>query len=368
MDEISLLRRSRNDIPERTPQDIAHGRAALFRAIEDESPFSLFAGVDSLSVVEPRVRRHRQAMVWTGFSALTATGLTVAIVAANVFGIGGVNGGADPAAASVLESAASATLEFSDPAVGPGQYKFVRTDAVFAGSGNVEADGPVVAFLEKSHEELYVPSRRTDDWVWISCTRTPFQTFGPESEALAELFGLRGDTSIFRRLAGGAGASGEPLTGYNNGTRKPSDDYDALPRDPQQLLDRIFTFNGRAGQSRDGEALVWIADTLRWGTVPAEVRAALYGAAALIPGVTITDAQATLNGAKGIAIGRVETASNIRQDLIIDPTTGQFIGERQVALDSDNGLPAGTTIASTAVTTTIVDAAPSDTSTCGVRE
>lgn len=367
MDEISLLRRSRNDIPERTPQNIARGRAALFRAIDEESPFSLFAGVENLQVVEPRVRRRRRTMVWTGFSALTATGLTVAIVAANVLGFGGLDGAADPAAASVLESAATATLEFSDPVVAAGQYKLVRTDAIFAATGSVEKDGPFVSFLENYHDETYVPADRAADWVWISCARTPFQTFGPESEALAKMFASGGDTSVFRRLPGGDAPNGDAFGGYNNGTRNLSDDYNALPGDPQQLLDAIYAFNGKAGQSRDGEALVWIADTLRSGTVPAEARAALYKAAALIPGVTITEEQATLNGAKGTAIGRVETASNTRQDLIIDPATGQFIGERQVALNGYNGLPAGTTIASTAVTTTVVDTAPTDTSTCGAH-
>jgi len=305
--------------------------------------------------------------VWTGFSTLTATGLTVAIVAASVLGIGGLNGRADPAAASALESAATTTLHFSDPVVGRGQYELVRTDAIFAASGSVEKDGPFVAFLQNYHGETYVPADRSDDWVWISCARTPFQTFGPESETLAKMFTSGGDTTVYRRLLGGVGANGDPFGGYNNGTRNPSDDYNALPRDPQQLLDTIYNFNGKAGQSRDGEALVWIADTLRSGTVPAEVRAALYKAAALIPGVTIAEEQATLNGATGAAIGRVETASNIRQDIIIDPVTGQFIGERQVALDSYNGLPAGTTIASTAVTTTVVDAAPTDASVCGAH-
>lgn len=365
MDEISLLRHSRNDIPERSPQDIARGRAVLFRAIEDESPFSL---TDKVRIPEPRARRRRRAMAWTGFSALAATGLTVALVAVNVLGVGGAIGTPDRAAASVLDSAAAATLKFSDPTVGPGQYKLVRTDAVYAGSGSVDSGGPVVSFLEKSQDELYIPANRSDDWVWISCMRTPFQTFGPASEALVkEVYKPGVDTSAFRRLPGGARPDGAPFAGYHDETGRRSEAYDALPRDPQQLLDRIYTFNGKAGQSRDGEALVWIADTLRGGTVPAEVRAALYKAAALIPGVTITEEQTTLNGRHGTAFGRVETSDNIRQDLIIDPATGQFIGERQVALDSYNGLPAGTTISSAAVTTTVVDAAPTDTSACGAH-
>ena len=131
----------------------------------------------------------------------------------------------------------------------------------------------------------------------------------------------------------------------------------------ENLLEQLNV--AAAGQSRDGQALEWITSTLRRGTVPAEFRAALYKTAAEIPGVTITEEQATLNGKTGVAIGRLETASNTRRDLIIDPATGQFIGEREVILDESAGVPAGTVTASSAVTTTVVDAAPADAALCG---
>ena len=115
--------------------------------------------------------------------------------------------------------------------------------------------------------------------------------------------------------------------------------------------------NGK-GQSDDGEALVFIADLLRTGLVPADLRAALYKTAALIPGVSVTDDQATLDGRKGIAIGRVETTSHRRQDIIIDPTTGLLIGEREVLTEPRGLVPAGTATTWTAIETSISDAAP----------
>jgi len=127
------------------------------------------------------------------------------------------------------------------------------------------------------------------------------------------------------------------------------------------LLNHIYKTTMGQGNSPDGQALVWIADTLRFGAVPANLRAALYKAAAMIPGVEITEEQANLNGATGIAIGRLEDANGIRQDLIIDPATGQLIGERQVLThegDEQSGFPVGTIISWTAITTTVVDGAP----------
>lgn len=139
-----------------------------------------------------------------------------------------------------------------------------------------------------------------------------------------------------------------------------SDDYDTLPREPRQLLDKIYELNGNSGPSSDGQALQWIIDALRGGTAPADFRAALYKAVADIPGVEITENQATLNGRTGIAIGRVETTSDTRYDLIIDPESGQFIGEREVTLDGYASFPPGTATSWTAVTTTVTGSAPTD--------
>jgi RNA polymerase sigma-70 factor (ECF subfamily) len=300
--------------------------------MENETPF-----------VATSTPHRRRTATWIGFSALGAGALTVALVATNVLGFAGWRGGADSAAASVLESAAIATLQASDPVLAPGQYLLVQTDAVYA------ATGEGAGFLESYHDELYVPADRDDDWVWMRYARTPIQTFGPESEALAKA--MEGSTSDeLLRAPGGSFYGGSPT--------QISGDYDDLPRDPHQLLNQIYLKTLAAGRSRDGEALVWIADVLRTGTVPADLRAALYEAAAAIPGVTVTEQQATLDGSTGIAIGRVETVDDTRQDLIIDPTTGRFIGEREVTLKAAAGLPAGTATSSTAVTTTVVDSAP----------
>lgn len=382
MDEISLLRRARSDVAERAPEDIARGRAALFRAIEDQSPFATFAGFESDALyVEQRARRRRR-FSYAGLSAVGAASIVAALVATNLFGVGAWRGGADPAAADALNSAALAALEVSDPVVGPGQFLRVRTDAVYAAMGNLEADAEwarqhnngelsgveMTSFLETYRSELHIPADRAGDWFYLQCLREPFQTFGPRSETYAAELAAEAakyeSSEVVSTLPGGQLYGGDPFGGYYNGTTDISDDWDALPRDPRELLDTIYRFEAGAGQSRDGQALVWIADTLRGGTVPAETRAAMYRAAALIPGVEITEQQATLNGSTGIAIGRVETVSDFRQDIIVDPATGQFIGERRVHLSEVADIPAGTAAGWTAVTTTVVDAAPTDASAC----
>jgi hypothetical protein len=375
MDEISLLRRVRNDIPERAPEDVGRGRAALFAHIDgEESP-----GVNS--------NPHRwRIAAWVAASVLTAAAVAVVLVIAPKV-LSGNNGNdgvlAEPgvtptatsgsmvlaSAATVLKSAAVETLGSSDPVVGPGQYLLVQTNAVNLVQGSIEADRAkieanggsieeedLVSYVEGARDDLYIPANRDDEWVWVRYTRTPVETFGPRSEALAqEALVVFPDQTM--RLPGGAFDGGSAIDSYYIGT-EPVRGYDALPRDPQQLLATIYELTVGMGPSPDGEALVWIADRLRSGTVPADLRAALYEAAAKIPGVTITEQQATLGGTTGIAIGRDETVNGFRQDIIIDPATGQFIGERMVLLTGYGDVPEGTVMNSTSVTTTVVDSAP----------
>ncbi|GEB47288.1 hypothetical protein MTE01_32330 [Microbacterium testaceum] len=341
MDEISLLRRARTNIPDRTPNEVARGRTALVNLIETQGPVTPRKVVDTNTASTLTSTRHRrQVTAWAGFSVLGAAAMVIALVVINLVGIPGWQGGAEPAAASVLKSAAAATLNFSDPGVAPGQFLLVKTRAMYLTEGSPTGD------VENFRQDLYIPANRKDDWVWV---RFPDTTPSGTVEA---------GPSQTARFKGGLTENGSAYGwGYYDGT-KVNTDYAALPRDPQQLLTKIYEFNGTTGPSPDGEALVWIADLLRTGTVPADLRAALYSAAAAIPAVTITEEQATLDGRTGVAIGRDEGASNIRQDIIIDPSTGQFIGERQVVLADTGNMPAGTIRGSASVTSTVVDAAP----------
>jgi RNA polymerase sigma-70 factor (ECF subfamily) len=391
MDEISLLRRARTDIPERTPANVARGRAELFAHIEAETPYAPFAplGNDTSFAPLPLRRRRRRTFAWTGFSALGATALTVALVSGNLFGIGGWHGGADQAAADVLNAAALATLEVSDPKLASGQYLRVRTDGSYLTESWLEEDVDAARvngvvedlgtiepqyYMQGEQLEVFLPADRSNSWWWIQCRVTLDQTFGPKSELAAQQNPLfeSGAAGHLQEAPGGLrkydlpdGGStiGGPVGGYTTLDGR-SDDFTQLPLEPSELLNEIYRFNGDSGQSRDGQALGWIMDTLRLGTVPAEYRAAMYQAAALIPGVTITDNQATLNGTTGIAFGRDEANSNVREEMIIDPTTGQFIGERRIALENYGPVAAGSPLGWTAVTTEIVDAAPTDVSTC----
>lgn len=370
MDELSLLRRARTDIAERAPEEVARGRAALVAAMEGESPIANGTRGPVVTAPSRTPRRRRRAAAWTGFSVVGATAVVTSIVAVNVVGIPGVHTGADPAAASVLESAALAALQFSDPVVAPGQFLRVQTDGVFLAQGQVDAESEHTSFLESYHDELYVPADRGDDWIWVRCMRSPVETFGPESEAFAKkIVEMRSahDGDVWRSFPGG-NTPGGPFVGYDDGTGGDIVDHTALPREPELLLQMLYKMYEPAPFDTQAvpetQVLDWVISTLMRGTVPAEFRAVLYETAALIPGVTITEDQATLSGATGVAIGRGGPESQTRREFIIDPATGQFLGEREMVLVGWPGVPADTVWAWTAVTTTVVDAAPTGAALC----
>lgn len=343
MDELTLLRTVHEDIADPSPEVLDRGRRAL---------------VEHIGSRPQKKRPHRglKRAGWISGSTIVVAGIVAALVLTNVVGLAGWRGGAEPAAAAALGDAAAATIKTSDPVVGPGQYLKVSTQAVYSVEGD-DGTGQDAAYLATQNGQVYVPADHNEDWVWVRDPSTVAQTFGPASEraAAADTTGTSTRPEVIR-AAKGAWYNGKP-TEWG---------FESLPRDPQQLLNYIYRVTAGAGVSPDGEALVFIADTLRTGVVPADLRAALYKAAAGIPGVTITDHTATLDGRTGIAFGRDE-GNGVRQEIIIDPTTGLLIGEREVLLRAGvlPGVPAGASMGWTAVTTTVVDSAPPGGSICG---
>jgi hypothetical protein len=345
MDELTLLRKMHSNVPEASQDVLRRGRAALFNRINETS----------FSAAHRPKRQARARWAGAGIGVIGVGVLVAGLVMSNVFGVAGWRGGAEPAAAEVLHSAALASIQNSDPVLAPGQYLRIATTEV---GGTTMGGSESGSFLTISKDSLYVPANRNDEWVKVWGPFKPYKTFGPASERAAEAY--------WAPLVSRYGADYQGMmTGrngvfYSDDNPQSPDRIAALPRDPSALLNLIHTLTIGQGSSPDGEALVWIADALRSGAVPAEIRAALYNAAAMIPGVEITEKQANLNGATGIAIGRLETVNGIRQDLIIDPNTGQLIGERQVLTRGygPDYFPVGTVIRWTAITTTVVDSAP----------
>nr|WP_238324630.1 CU044_5270 family protein [Paenarthrobacter aurescens] len=340
-DELALLRAMREKTPVPKDSTIEEGRERLLHRI---SP--------SLASAWSLPTRKRKGSKKVGISLVAAVAAVAVLVAVDVIGPTGWRGAATAQAAQVLNDAAQTTIQNADPVVNPGQYLKIESSNLW-GSTSVDENGRQFQWLDIENMTMYIPANRMDEWVWERSGRIPTVFFDEASKEYAMNGQLGTPTGETLRAVNGGFYGPPEQSGF------PSANYlDSLPRDPYLLLNNIYKKTLGHGQSVDGEALVFIADLLRSGMVPADLRAALYKAAALIPGVTVTDAQATLNGRVGVAIGRVEDASHSRQDIIIDPATGLLIGEREVLTQAQGNIPAGTAITLTAIETTVSDSAP----------
>ncbi|HEX9355855.1 MAG TPA: CU044_5270 family protein [Streptosporangiaceae bacterium] len=105
-----------------------------------------------------------------------------------------------------------------------------------------------------------------------------------------------------------------------------------LPTNPHALLAMIYRIERGHGPSPDQEAFVTIGDLLRNTIAPPEVTAALYRAAALIPGVTFVHNATDAIGRHGVAVGRIGPGvdGGVREELIFSRATLRLIGERTV--------------------------------------
>jgi hypothetical protein len=291
-------------------------------------------------------RRARRMRI--GLTSVAAAAVVAALITGDVVGLAGWRGGATAQAAEVLNNAAQITIKTADPTVNPGQYLKIQSTNVWS-TTSVEADGSSYEWLDTEKSEMYIPADRGAEWVWQRSGRVPTTFFDAKTKDFVASQNIQPHPELLRAASGAFyGSPGGPF----------ATDMSTRPRDPYRLLNSIYKQTLGHGPSVDGEALVFIADLLRTGIVPADLRAALYKAAAMIPGVTITEGQANLNGRTGVAIGRSEGSVTGRQEIIIDPETGQLIGERAILTEPHGSIPAGTAATWTAIETTVVSEAP----------
>ncbi|MBT2440161.1 CU044_5270 family protein [Streptomyces sp. ISL-36] len=121
----------------------------------------------------------------------------------------------------------------------------------------------------------------------------------------------------------------------------PSHNYlAALPTDPDALLRKIYKETEGQGNGPDQQAFTTIGDLLIESWPSPRLSAALYKAAAKIPGVVMVNDATDAAGRRGVAVARLDETSGQRTEWIFDSKTLTFLGERtvQVREAADNGV------------------------------
>ncbi|GHJ93889.1 hypothetical protein SNE510_34080 [Streptomyces sp. NE5-10] len=132
----------------------------------------------------------------------------------------------------------------------------------------------------------------------------------------------------------------------------PSYDYLAgLPTDPGALLRKIYEETEGQGNGRDQQAFTTIGDLLGESWPSPKLTAALYRAAARIPGVVLVDSATDAAGRTGVAVARLDEAGGTRTEWIFDRKTSAFLGSRtvQVGADPEGLMEPGTVLGTHAV-------------------
>ncbi|MEV0678731.1 CU044_5270 family protein [Actinosynnema sp. NPDC050436] len=315
--------------------------AAASGAVAPDAPDTEAAQADVVPIGAAKSRRARPARRWWAAAAAVVVLAVGGVVAQTVVF---TPSSATAQAREALTGAAELAARARDAVVPAGHYRYLGTHAWWAREMGTETRN--FSYLNENVIEVWIPADPEGEWVrrrretgnrkWLE---------GTEAEARAAGVVIEESPWPEQRAKGGNFVENAPEHGN---WQFPKPQFVAgLPTDPERLYERL-----RADSGGDAHALVYAADALRAGMLPAAVRATLLRALTFVPGLDVTDNAADLDGRRGVALGVTEDGN--RQEIILDPATGEVIGERQVSDSLFPGVPPGTVTSCSSVTTAVV--------------
>lgn len=352
-DEFDTLRHLRSEVNQLSPEVVTatleRARARFDRAATADGNMRAFNGPARPG---PARRRRSRPLITTAtvlvaVSALVGTGIGVVHLVAP-----------ESAAAATLHDAAHA-VSASSPMTGA----YTRVTTKERSLGYASSDGGKhydEGYLSLGTEIVWVPRDLSGTWVrkYWSEPATTFYGGAAARKMAADDYASEAheDDPGWQRAAAGDFTNGE-LGGTPAGTLTISD-LVHLPRETQELVRRLEAAP-RAADATDSEQVFdTISQFLRTGVVPADLRVSMYNALATLPDIVITQQQASLDGRVGTAIGLADPSGNQRTDVILSPTTGDYLGQRMVQLKRNGSIPAGALLDSTSVVSVAVDRRP----------
>ncbi|WP_255684287.1 CU044_5270 family protein [Micromonospora okii] len=262
---------------------------------------------------------------------------------------------AAPVAATALAAALVATvgLPGSDPAAGTRAQQYVTVLAGDAAgvaplmerAALVAAAKPVTPVVGGGF--VYVRSKVA----WLTF---PEGGDGPKEAGVnAQVLDEVHDREIWVPQNGGDALVRERGETFKSVGGPPNARYANLPTDPEALLRHAYAVADREDQPRDYGAFDFIGGALRESLLPPEVNAALYRAAAKIPGAVLVPESVDAAGRTGVAVGFTDEFGQ-RTEWIFDRSTYEYLGERSYLVRDNETGKAGMLTATTAVLTRAV--------------
>jgi hypothetical protein len=327
IDELDWLRDQRSDEAPPDPQVTSAAKARLMATI---------AAGSREKPIRNRARRGRGWALRVGLAALAG-----AIGLLTVGRLSGGNPEPDPAAAAVLNRLARVAAVQRSSAPPAGEYLYTRSRTAYSSGLSSSC-----ALIEPGQREIWTGA----DGSGLIRT-TPLATvryFSAADQAACRAQGYPPAADLARNDTWFApGCLG--LAPVN---------LSSLPLDPGTLRAALETGRVEGGPKGSAEAFTQVGDLLRETDASPQLRAALYRAAAGLPGVRLLGTVTDPIGRRGIALAHADDASGATLDeLIFDPRTGALLAERQTATSTDSGVPgarAGTVVGSAVYVTSHV--------------
>ncbi|HWE58342.1 MAG TPA: CU044_5270 family protein [Solirubrobacteraceae bacterium] len=310
--ELERVRAYGADLPEPDDATVAAARLELMAAIGREPLVASARGRGRSTASRSRERlrklqRRRRFMLAGG---LATAGVGVA-------GVLGFTTAATPVSALAAQMNQLARVAASQDWTGipgPGQYLYTESDAEYDIDTYVDSKACVISAIH--HRQIWIA---TDGSGALNDIASGFQFTSSADQAECAAMGITdpGSPSVVGTNSGGSRFPADGLS-------FPTSDWRSLSTDPATLLTQIHERDG--GPESPAELFTNVADFMRESDVPPVIRAALYKATALIPGVKLRGRETTHDGRSGVGVAFYADGQPTHA-MIFDQTTGQMLGE-----------------------------------------
>ncbi|WP_239160666.1 CU044_5270 family protein [Virgisporangium ochraceum] len=340
---MQALRDMRSEVPLDPPSREAEAR--LVAALRDEPA---------------RPRRRLRGVAW---GAGLATGLAAAVAVGLVLAQGGGGGPVTPrpgdngvAAAPLKLTSAAQVLDLAASAKGQPELIPRPDQAIMIKSTTM--------YIAESRDYRYL--YRTDRAVWWPAA--------PNRDGAIEITSLEPKSFPGEPLPPvarqGIGETSRHVAKYCPGrpefSRTDFAYVSGLPTTPEAMLAYLRTAAGGENTKKGGKrtldemAFTAAGDLIRERYLPPAQRAAVYRALGSLSDLRLIEGAEDAAGRKGVAVAYDDATTGVRRELVFDPSTFLYLGERAFVTDADKaGTAVGTQVASTALLSAeVVDTVP----------
>jgi RNA polymerase sigma-70 factor (ECF subfamily) len=302
--ELERLRAYRADVSEPDTATVSAARIDLMEMI-GEAPRSR----EQRKARPARERLHklqrRRRFVLGGGLATVGVGIAGAL---------GLSTAATPVSALAAQMNHLATVAANQNwsgIPGPGQYLYTESQGLT--ESDTMGNNQECAVSQVDHRQIWIA---TDGSGALSDTRNQSKFTSAADQATCASMNISSPASQ------DSASNNRFPTG---GLSFPTNDWKSFSTDPATLLTQVHARDG--GPNDPGELFTNVADYMRESDVPPAIRAALYRAAALIPGVKLLGSQTDPTGQVGLGVGYPYAGGQIHAELIFDQQTGRLLAE-----------------------------------------